>query len=63
MLRFVGTANVFVYCPYLEKARSRPARYVPGSVARPVDGISIAQLNCPRTSMLSPLKTNPQLLG
>jgi hypothetical protein len=25
-LRFVGTANVFVYCPYLKKARSTLAR-------------------------------------
>ena len=55
-LHFVGTANVFVYYPYLKKARSAPAHYVHGSVARPVDGIFIVQLNCPRTSMLLPLK-------
>src|SRR5256885_10288027 len=29
-LHFVGTANVFVYYPYLKKARSVPARYVHG---------------------------------
>ena len=56
-LHFVGTANVFVYYPYLKKARSALAHYVHGSVARPVDGIFIVQLNCPRTSMLLPLKT------
>jgi hypothetical protein len=28
-----GTANVFVYYPYLKKARSTPAHYVHGSVA------------------------------
>ena len=33
-LHFVGTANVFVYYPYLKKARSAPARYVHGSAAR-----------------------------
>jgi hypothetical protein len=33
-LHFAGTANVFVYYPYLKKARSAPARYVHGSVAR-----------------------------
>ena len=54
---FVGTANVFVYYPYLKKARSAPAHCVHGSVARPVDGIFIVQLNCPRTSMLLPLRT------
>ena len=51
-LRFVGMANVFVYWPCLRKAKSAPARCVHGSVARPVAGISIVQLNCPRTSML-----------
>jgi hypothetical protein len=56
-LHFVGTANVFVYYPYLKRARSAPAHYVLGSAARPVDGISILQLNCPRTSMLLPLKS------
>ena len=56
-LHFVGTANVFVYYPYLKKARSAPAHYVHGSVARQVDGIFIVQLNCPRISMLLPLKT------
>src|ERR1039457_2507510 len=50
-LHFVGTANVFVYYPYLKKARSAPARYVHGSAARQVDGIFIVQLNCPHTSM------------
>ena len=33
-LHFVGTANVFVYYPYLRKARSARADYVDGSVAR-----------------------------
>jgi hypothetical protein len=42
-LHFVGTANVFVYYPYLKKARSAPELYVHGSVARRVDGIFIAQ--------------------
>ena len=56
-LHFVGTANVFVYYPYLKKARSAPAHYVHGSVARPVDGIFIVQSNCPRISMLLPSKT------
>ena len=56
-LHFVGTANVFVYYPYLKKARSEPARYVHGSAARQVDGIFIVQLNCPHTSMPLPLKT------
>ena len=56
-LHFVGTANVFVYYPYLKKARSAPAHYVHGSVARPVDGIFIVQLNCPRTSTVLPWKS------
>ena len=56
-LHFVGTANVFVYYPYWKKARSAPAHYVHGSVAHQVDGIFIVQLNCPRISMLLPLKT------
>ena len=56
-LHFVGMANVFVYYPYLKKARSAPAHYVRGNVARPVDGIFIVQLNCRRTSMLLPLKS------
>ncbi len=56
-LHFVGTANVFVYYPYWKKARSAPDRYVHGSVARQVDGIYIVQLNCPRTLVLSFLKT------
>jgi hypothetical protein len=55
-LPFVGTANVFVYYPYLRKARSAPPHYVHGSAAHPVDGIFIVQLSCPRTSMLLPLK-------
>src|ERR1700730_8959211 len=46
-----------VYYPYLKKARSAPAPYVHGTVARQVDGIFIAQLNCPRTSTVLPLKT------
>ena len=53
----VGTANVFVYYPYLKGARSALAHYVHASVARQVDGIFIVQLNCPRTSMLLSLKT------
>ena len=40
-LHFVATANVFVYYRYLKEARSTPARYVHGSVVRPVDGIFI----------------------
>ena len=56
-LYFVGTANVFVYYPYLKKAGSALAHCVHGSVAHPVDGIFIAQLNCPRTSMLLPLNS------
>ena len=56
-LHFVGTANVFVYYPYLKKARSAPAHYVHGTAVRQVDGIFIAQLNCPRTSTVLPLKT------
>ena len=56
-LHFVATANVFVYYPYLKKARSAHAHYVHGSVAHPVDGIFIVQFNRPRTSMLLPLKT------
>jgi hypothetical protein len=35
---FVDTAKAFVYYPYLKKARSAPAHYVPANVARPVDG-------------------------
>ena len=56
-LHFVGTANVFVYYPYWKKARSALAHCVHGSVARPVDGIFIVQLNCRLTSMLLPLNT------
>ena len=51
-LRFVATANVSVYYPYSEKARSGPAHYVHGSMARQVDGTFIVLLNCPRISML-----------
>ena len=47
---FVDTAKAFVYYRYLKKARSVAAPYVHGTVARQVDGIFIAQLNCPRTS-------------
>ena len=56
-LHFVGTANVFVYYPYLKKVRSAPARYVRGSMARPVDGIFTVQLNCRHISMLLLSKT------
>ena len=54
---FVDTAKAFVYYPYLKKARSAPAPYVHGTVARQVDGIFIAQLNCPRTAMVLLLKS------
>ena len=54
---FVDTAKGFVYYPYLKKARSAPAPYVHGTVARQVDGTFIAQLNCPRTSTVLPLKS------
>jgi hypothetical protein len=54
---FVDTAKGFVYYPYLKKARSAPARYIHGTAVRQVDGIFIAQLNCPRTSRALPLKT------
>jgi hypothetical protein len=56
-LHFVDMANVFVYCPYLKRARSAPAHYVRGNVAHPVGGISIVRLSCPCTSMLLPLKS------
>ena len=55
-LHFVGTANVFVYYPYLKKARSAAARYVHGTVARQVVGIFIARLKCPRAVTVWPLK-------
>jgi bifunctional non-homologous end joining protein LigD len=51
-LHFVATANVFVYYRYLKKARSAPARYVHGSVARLGDGIFIVPLNCRRIFVL-----------
>ena len=54
---FVDTAKGFVYYPYLKKARSAPALYVHGTAVRQVDGIFIAQLNCPRISTALPLKT------
>ncbi len=54
---FVDTAKGFVYYPYLKKAKSAPAHYVRGTVVRQVDGIFIAQLNCPRISTVLPLKT------
>ena len=54
---FVDTAKGFVYYRYLKKARSTPAPYVRGTVARQVDGIFIAQLNCPHTSTVLPLKS------
>ena len=41
-----------MYYPYLKKARSAPAPYVHGTVARQVDGIFIAQLNCPRIMLV-----------
>jgi hypothetical protein len=50
-LDFVGTANVFVYYPYLKRAKSAPARYVHGSAARQVDGVFIVKLNCPPAPM------------
>ena len=53
---FADTANVFVYCRFLKKVRSTPPHYIHGSVARPVDGIFIVQLNCPRTWTLLPLE-------
>ena len=53
----VDTAKAFVYYPYLKKARSAPEHYVHGTAGRQVDGIFIAQLNCPRTSTVLPLKT------
>ena len=56
-LHFVDSANVFVSCPCLKKARSAPVHYVHGSAVNPVDGIFIVQLNCLSTSMLSPLKS------
>jgi hypothetical protein len=56
-LHFVDTANVFVSYPYLKKARSVVAPYGRGTMARQVDGIFIAQLNCPHTSTGLPLNT------
>jgi len=49
---FVGTANVFVYYPYLKEARFAHARYNFASVVRWVDGIFIVQLNYHSISML-----------
>ncbi len=54
---FVDTAKAFVFYPYLKKARSAPAPYVHGTVVRQVDGIFTAQLNCPHTSTVLPLKS------
>jgi hypothetical protein len=54
---FAGTANVFVSYPYLKKVRFARAPYIHGSVARPGDGIFTAQLNCPLTWILLPLKS------
>jgi hypothetical protein len=54
---FVDTAKCSAYYPYLKKARSAPAPHVHGTVARQVDGIFIAQLNCPRTAMVLLLKS------
>ena len=51
-LRFVGTANIFVYYPYLKEARCAVAHYVHESAERSVDRIFIVRLNCPHTSML-----------
>ena len=56
-LHLVDLANVFVYYPYLKRAKFALAHYVHGSVARHVDGIFIVRLNCPHTSMPLPLKT------
>ena len=53
---FVDTARTFVYYPYLKKAMSAPAPYVQRIVARQVDGIFIARLNCPAFTVL-PLKS------
>ena len=44
-LHFVGTANVFVYYPYLRKAMFVLAHYADGSKERQVDGIFIVQLS------------------
>ena len=44
--------KAFVYCPYLKKARSAPPHYVHATVVRQVDGIFIAQLNCPRIMLV-----------
>jgi hypothetical protein len=54
---FAGTAKVFVSYRSLKKVKSMQARYIHGSVARPVDGIFTAQLNCPCTWTLSSLKS------
>ena len=54
---FVDLANVFVYYPYLKRAKFALAHYVRGNVARQVDGIFIVQLNCRRISILLPSKT------
>jgi hypothetical protein len=43
--------------PVLEKGEVRAGAFVPGSVARLVDGIFIVQLSCPRTWMQLPLKS------
>ena len=63
-LHFVDLANVFVYYPYLKRAKFALAHYVHGSVARQqVDGIFIVQLNCPRTRCCCPRRPDPRLLG
>ena len=50
-LHFVGTANDFVYYPYLKEARAALDHCVDGNVAHPVDGIFTVQSNYPRTLM------------
>ena len=56
-LHFVGTANVFVFCPCLKEVRFALDRCVDGNVAHPVDGMFILQLNCRCTLMPLPSKT------
>ena len=51
-LHFVGTANVFVYYPYLRKAMFVLAHYADGSKERQVDGIFTVQLSYHRIAML-----------
>ena len=55
-LHFVGTANVFVYYPYLRKEMFALPHYADGSEERQVDGIFIVQLSYHRIAMLLLLK-------